>query len=275
MADWTSDELGGLRFAPSGARRALPRGLRPWLARFILARPGFAALLTLMLVLGAAALVWRGLSHLTASSRDIAPDASVLEAPAWSPILRAAPAFAFETTLFPRDQSSHEARRHNPGGGREDVFTFGSPGGERGSARVVAYRIGSEAGAPGSMFLETARRAAEAGFAVARSMATPPLPTRFGLLEIADLTLAGEAGEQRCMAWRMVADDQDLRVTGWLCGPDGKPVDRHTLACFAERLDLPAAQTEKGLRAFFSASERLRTPGCPVPKSTPAGRRPA
>ena len=90
-----------------------------------------------------------------------------------------------------------------------------------------------------------------------------------------ELTLAGEAGEQRCMAWRMVADEQDLRVSGWLCGGAGKAVDRRSLTCFAERLDLPAGQTDKALRALFSAAERARTSECPTPRPLLAGRRPA
>ena len=265
MADWTSDGLGSVRFAPSGRGRGLPRGLGPSLARFIVLHPAFAAILVLAAVLGLTTLAWRAVSHLSQSGRDLAADAPVLEAPAWSSrSSRRLPGFSFESPLFPREQVAHEARRHNPGGGREDIFTFGAPGGDRGFARVVAYRIGSEAGPPGTMFLEMARRAAEAGFAVARSAFPAPLPTRFGLLEVADLTLAGDGGEQRCMAWRMVADEQDLRVTGWLCGAEGKPVDRQALTCFAERLDLPAPQTDKGLRALFSAAERPRSPGCPI-----------
>jgi hypothetical protein len=276
MADWTSEELAGLRFVPAQreprARRAGDGGFRP--LRAVASRPGLSALAGMAALAVTGLLFWR-LPHWTGGGDELAADRPVLEAPAWSPILKAAPSFTLDTPLFPRDQASHEARRHNPGGGREDIFVFGTPGGRQGFARVVAYRIGSEAHAPGTLFLELARRAAEAGYAVARSAFPAPLASRFGLLELADMTLSGADGEHRCLAWRMVADEQDLRVTGWLCGADGKAIDRQTLACFAERLELPASQTDKALRAFFSAAERGRTPGCPAPRPAVAGRRPA
>ena len=101
------------------------------------------------------------------------------------------------------------------------------------------------------------------------------LPTKFGPVETADMALLGAGGEHHCSAWRIVADEQDLRVTGWLCGPQGKPVERTTLACLVDRLQLSPAQTDAGLRAFFRDADRRRTPGCPAPKPVPAGRRPA
>ncbi len=275
MADWASEELERFRFAAPHDRVAPRQGLKSWLVRLPLLRPAFSAALALAAAIAGPMLLWSSLSWLTTPRRDLLPDSPVLEAPAWNPILKAAPAFSFEAPQFSRDQAAHEARRHNPGGGREDVFTFGAPGGEQGFARVVAYRIGSEAPPPHTFYLELARRAAEAGFAVIRTVFTEPLPSRFGLLEAAELTLSGEGGEQRCMGWRMVADEQDLRVSGWLCAGPGKVVDRRSLACFAERLDLPPAQTDKALRAFFSVADRNRTSGCPAARPVLAGRRPA
>ena len=277
MADWTSDGLGSVRFAPSGRGRDLPRGLGPWLARLIVLHPALRGVLALAAGSGSDdPRLARPLPSVPVRSRPGRGYARPRSARMESHPQGGSGLPFRDAPCFRASRLAHEARRHNPGGGREDIFTFGAPGGEHGFARVVAYRIGSEAGPPGTMFLEMARRAAEAGFAVARSAFPAPLPTRFGLLEVADLTLAGEAGEQRCMAWRMVADEQDLRVTGWLCGAEGKPVDRQTLTCFAERLDLPASQTDKGLRAFFSAVERPRSAGCPSPRpAAPATRRPA
>ena len=127
MADWTSEELERFRVAPSRDRAEPRPGLRPWLARLVLLRPGVSAVLAMAAAIGAPMLLWSSLSWLTTPQPDLAPDRPVLETPAWSPILRAAPAFTFDAPQFPRDQASHEARRHNPGGGREDVFTFGAP----------------------------------------------------------------------------------------------------------------------------------------------------
>jgi hypothetical protein len=260
------------------ARRApprLPAGAGPLLARFAVRHPRLAVAALAALAGGIVAMpFWlpRGAGH--ADLPDLPPAAA--EAPAWVPILRPTPAFVLETPLFPKDRQRLEARRHNPGGGREDVFLFGGPGADQAQARVVVYRTGGEAARPGSLFLELARRAAEDGQAVLRTTSPETLPTKFGPVETAVLDLADGATGRQCSAWRIVAEEQDLRVTGWLCPPPGKAVEPHALACFIDRLDLaPGGPPDAELRAYFAEAETRRVAGCPAPKPTPAGRRPA
>jgi hypothetical protein len=273
MADWTSEDWAGTMLAARAGRHELPRGIGPFLGRLLILHPrlvGTAAAALLALVVGGPLIArWSGPSP---SPRDTSP---ALEAPAWSTILKPSPAFVLDTPLFPREQAGLSARRHNPGGGREDVFSFGRAGAPHGFARVVVYRTGSEAGQPGTLFLELARRAAEDGFALLRSAQPAPLQTKFGPVESTEMVLSGGGAEHHCSAWRIVAEEQDLRVTGWLCSPDERPVDRLALACLVDRLELSPAQTDGGLRTLFSQTERRRTPGCPSGKPAPAIRRPA
>ncbi|MFO1150220.1 MAG: hypothetical protein U1E62_17725 [Alsobacter sp.] len=273
MADWTTEGLNAALARRAPAR--LPAGPGPVLARFALRHPRLALVALAMLAGGIVSMpFWLGRGAREADPAEPPPTAA--EAPAWVPILQPRSAFALDTPLFPRDQQRLEARRHNPGGGREDIFLFGDPTSAQGQARVVVYRTGGEANRPGSLYLELARRAAEDGQAVMRTTSPETLPTRFGPVETAVLDLADGANGRQCSAWRIVAEEQDLRVTGWICGPQGRPVERHALTCLIERLDLsPATQPDPELKAYFLEAEKNRTPGCPSPRPVPAGRRPA
>ena len=112
------------------------------------------------------------------------------------------------------------------------------------------------------MFLEAARRAAEAGFAVTRSSVPVPMATKFGPAETADILLSADGSEHACVAWRIIGEDAQLRLAGWQCGAAGKAIDRLTLACALDRLDLVGAGDDPALKAYFSRAERNRLPQC-------------
>ncbi|WP_460449808.1 hypothetical protein [Alsobacter sp. SYSU BS001988] len=195
-------------------------------------------------------------------------------AAAWVKVNRPIPMFSLETTLLPRDPRGLVARRHVEGGGREEVHSFGAVGSPGGFASIAAYRAGSEAGAPGTLFLEAARRAAETGLAVTRSSVPTPMATKFGQAETADILLTADGVEHACVAWRILGEDAQLRLAGWQCGGAGKAIDRLTLACALDRLDLVGAGDDAALKAYFSRAERNRLPQCGS-KAAPGGRRAA
>jgi hypothetical protein len=181
---------------------------------------------------------------------------------AWVKVNRPIPMFSLESSLLPRDPYGLVARRHVEGGGREEVHSFGSVDSPAGFASIAAYRPGSEAAAPGTLFLEAARRAAEAGLAVTRSSVPVPMTTKFGSAETADILMASDGVEHACVAWRILGEDAQLRLAGWQCGGGGKAVDRLTLACTLDRLDLVGAGDDPALKAYFSRAERNRLPQC-------------
>lgn len=281
MADWTREDWTGDDWAapvsvagPRGVGRATPTH-RPgrWPARALVRHPRLVGATAAALLACAVGLV---LQARQSAAPALPQDAHVvLEPPAWSPILRPVPSFVLDTPLFPASQIVLSARRHNPGGGREEILSLGQPGSPQGFGRVVLYRTGSEAGTPGSLFLDLARRAAEDGHALLRSAQPATMASKFGPIEAADMVLGGPDGEQGCAAWRIVADEVDLRIIGWLCAPEGKPVDRAALACLVDRLQLSPAQTDGALRTFFKDADRRRRPGCAPARQAPAGRRPA
>jgi hypothetical protein len=196
----------------------------------------------------------------------------------WTSVPRPQPAFVLETSAF-QERPVLDVRVHGEGGGREDIFSFASPGQPQGFASVIAYRPGAEAGPAQTFYLAFARRAAEAGLALARSAVPQPLPTKFGFAEAAEVTFADGQAQHSCMAWRLDADVAELRLSGWTCAGAGQKVDRHAVACLVDRLELAPGTGDRSLKSIFQAAERQRLSGCPpapVPPRPVAGqRRPA
>lgn len=203
--------------------------------------------------------------HRTAAPAP-APDGPEM---AWSAVTDAGALFALDTTLYPEDALSREDRMH-PSGGRIEILRFGRPGEPLGFARVAAYRTGGEARAPGTFYLELARQAGDDGFAVARSEVPAAMPSKFGLIETADVALTGGGRTASCTAWRMVAADVPLRLFGWLCAGEDRVVDPLALSCFVDRLSLVGDDPE--LAEFFATADASRDPQClppPAPESRP------
>jgi hypothetical protein len=184
------------------------------------------------------------------------------ELPAWVPVSRPMPMFALDGVALGREARSLEARRHTTGGGREELHLLGMPGAPGGHARILLYRPGSESPAPGTFYLDLARRAAEAGLPLARSAMPVPMLTKFGPAETADVVLGTDATAQACLAFRLIAEDTELRISGWACGSSERPLDRLWLACTLDRLDLLGSGDDRSLRAWFSRAERNRLAQC-------------
>ena len=255
FADVASGELRAGRLAGGALSRGLGR-----LVRFI----GVGRLVTLAAVaaLVSGVAIWDPpLPRFPSPSEAVQP-APKAELPAWVPVSRPIAMFALDTPLLPREPRTLETRRHVAGGGREEVQSFGSPGSDQPFARIIAYRTGAEAAQPGTLFLDTARRAAEAGYSVTRSAAPVDMVTKFGVAETTDVILAHGGDQRACIAWRILTDEADLRLSGWLCGAQGRPADRITLSCALDRLDLVGSGDDKALKSYFSKAERGRLPQC-------------
>lgn len=246
-------------------------------ARLLRRRPGVvlvaaATVLSLMVTAGTL------LASRPEETRPAEEPRVTLAPPVWTSVPRPQAAFALETTAF-AERATLEVRVHGEGGGREDIFSFGSPRMAHGFASLVAYRPGAEASQQQSFYLAFARRAAEAGFALARSAVPQPLPTKFGPAEAADVVFSDGETQHTCIAWRLDADAAELRLSGWTCAGPSQQVDRRAVACLVERLELSPGNGDHGLRTVFQTAERQRLSGCPPapapPKPVAAQRRPA
>lgn len=269
MVDQTSEGFGegfGRSFRP--VARVMPPLPRPYSVETA-NEPKPRALRIAAGALGLVLLAWLIVPGLLADARRPAapaPSAPLADIPAWNPLAGATPSFTLAAPMFPKEAVAFSARQHNTGGGREDVFAVGDPAEGGAHGRVVAYQPGGEARAVGTFFLEIARRAAEAGLAVARTELPGALPTRFGPAETAETVFIGEGGNRACLAFRLEPEGATLRLAGWLCGAGGR-TDPAQLACLIDSLDLAPGNADLTLKAAFAR----KSAACQPPKP-PSGR---
>jgi hypothetical protein len=212
-----------------------------------------------------------GLALLAQADAPLAahPEQAVL-APVWTGINRPFQLYGLEAPELSKLSRTYEARRHMTGGGRQDILTFGRATADSAYIRLVIYRIGEEEVQNAPFFVDLARRGADAGLAVTKSLPPMLLPTRFGDVEVADVSLtAAEGRALTCLGFRMEAKTLPWRLTGFACGGP-KPLTRPALACFVDRLDLNTAGEDRELAAFFAETELHRDPSCAGTHMTPA-----
>ena len=258
--------LGG-RAAPEWAGR-LGRKLARGIASFVAAL-GLA---------GMGALLFIGLRDWRA--REPAPPPALKAE--WIEPSRPIQKYALQTAEFGKDARLYESRSRREGGDRQDFLAYGAEPGDGPGLRVAFFRAGADAAAGSTLFVDLARHAAKSGLSVVRAALPGALASRFGSFEVADVTIARGGVEAPCLGFRLVAADPGLLVTGFACG-GAKPVDRPTLACALDRLDLSAAGEDHALAKFFLDAEQSRGKACPPSrgpgvKSTwldPAGQLPA
>ena len=214
----------------------------------------------------AGALAALGLGLAVASFGGPGPATAVAPPPqpvatGWIDIVRPLALYGLESPDFARLDAAHEARRHEPGGGRRDLLAWGRLG-HTAYLRLAFYRLGEEAPGEPSLFVEAARRAAEIGYAVAGLGKSDTLATRFGAFEVADLRLERGEAAYACLAFLLRENGGVLRVSGLSCGAPDAPLDRAALACQLDRIDLLSAGEDQALRAVFVAAERKRDMRC-------------
>lgn len=155
----------------------------------------------------------------------------------------------------------HTARAH-ASGAMEDTLVFGAFAGAGTHLRITLRREGDAPAPARGFFVETALAAAEAGLAVARSGQAEPLATKFGMLDVAQLTL--ENGPVRaCLAFRGGAAPA---LSGWLCA---EPARARDLACLIDGLVLLDDGGDPRLAAAFAATAGRAPSGC-APEAAPA-----
>ena len=189
--------------------------------------------------------------------------------PAWVEVARPLPMFSFAAPELAHLQGAYAMRRHSTGGGREDALTYGAFASPDPWLRIVVHQVGGEGAVAQTLFVETARRAAEAGLALDGLGKSGTLPTRFGEAEWAEARLAapGQADARNgCAVFRFSAAQPDLAVFGVACGPNGTGFTRRQLSCLVGGLDLSAASEDEALQKFFARSELARDLACSGPR---------
>lgn len=107
------------------------------------------------------------------------------------------------------------------------------------------------------LYAALAARAAERHLSLERMAAPAEIASKFGPIQVADAVIAGPDGKRGCLVFQR-AEMVGFVINGWYCAPEGKAVDRVTLGCFIDRLDLVSAGQDAELRRLFAHAERAR-----------------
>ncbi len=201
----------------------------------------------------------------------VEPAPTTAPQPNWEPVTLSAPAYAIAAPDLQELPLAYEARRDREGA-REDVLTFGTV---EDASRLYARVVARQAPASGEarFYIDLARRAAEAGLAVARSAPATGLATKFGPAEVADVALSG-AADRACLAFRLSRPEVAWRIGGWLCGAGGEPPSGRQLTCIIDGLSLRSAENA-ALGGLFTDAERHRDPSCAPPPRVAEAMKPA
>lgn len=196
----------------------------------------------------------------------------------WIDVNRPLPMFSFAAPEFSRQTSTYSMRRHSAGGGREDAITLGQFAESGPYMRLVVHQVGAEGAPAQTLFLESVRRAADAGLALDTLGAPSILQTRFGPVEVADAKIAvpdAATSREGCTVFRFSADRPTLRVSGLACGAGGAAFPRRQMSCLIGGLDLTAASEDPDLQKLFARSELARDEACSNPRARAAKSVPA
>ena len=190
----------------------------------------------------------------------------------WIEVNRPIQLYGLAGTEFAKLPLDYSARRNVPGGGRQDVLSFGSLRGSEPYLRLVLYRVGSEAAIAAPFGADLEGLGGDGGWRI--NAARPPtlLSSRFGIFEVSDLRLVADRIPTPCLGFRSTpVAGAILRVSGFICGTADKPVGRDTLGCVIDRIDLDSAGDDTALRGVFVEAERRRGPDCAPSTLTAAG----
>ncbi|MBQ0822655.1 hypothetical protein KBI52_20935 [Microvirga sp. HBU67558] len=254
-AEWDEDDV--TDWVDERPSRRLRRKSLPWLRMVLISTCTIAGLVYVAL---------EQEQNVTPAERRRAVPSSVLvaPAPAWKALPSSPSVYALAGISGP---VVSEAREHADGA-REDTLTVGRFGDFRYAQLAL---VQGPAESPGSFYIDTVRRAARSGLAVAHLGQSRMIATKFGSMEAAPMTLANK-GEQSCLAFRFSDPAAMFGFQGWLCGstaPDDGP-----LACFIDGIALTGS-SNPSLKAVFAQAERGRADPCgPGARTAPGAVRP-
>ena len=190
-----------------------------------------------------------------------APSADPIAAlSAWRDVPDAAPLFRLASERADLALQRAATRENQATGAREDSASFGRF--DSGSSVGLSLRRADRPGRA-SFFVAIARLAAPSGLSTLRLGRAPSLPSRFGPLETAELTLTDGRQTRTCIGFRGDNGEFGFGLVGWSCDESTDQPARDRLTCLLDGLDLTDAATDLTLRAAFAAA-------APSPQCAPA-----
>lgn len=268
-----SRRLGGPEASGFDRRRRLPRRSL-WAS--LPARIGLFAFAALVLSGSVADLMLRSAAADVIVAEPAAAPAPPI-APLWLEIVKPIQLYELAGSEFGHLPLDYAARRRPDGRERQDTLTFGEFGDDAPFIRLSIHRIGAEAiDAPADLFVGLARLAGAGHLAVTKSGLPTLIATRFGSFATADVTLSRGMLSAPCLGFRLdpPTATKPMDIAGFACGSQSKPMDRASLGCLLDRIDLVSAGDDEAMRAFFVDAERRRGQECSPSRLVAAGSRP-
>jgi hypothetical protein len=186
-----------------------------------------------------------------------APAASSERQAEWSSVARPYPAFALAIPEMIASPPAYAIHRHNFGGGRRHLMTFGEPASGAPYALVEIYRPGAETKRFGDAVVSMAALTADLG--ATRPVAAAALPdTKFGPVSLMDFSIKGPAGPRRCAGFVHGVSEPRMQIIGMYCSTGAELIDRSTLACMVDRLTVISAESDPALTEYFRRADLRR-----------------
>lgn len=180
--------------------------------------------------------------------------------PAWTEALRADGAYAIPSQAVQGLKETYLVRRHDLGGGRQDILTFGAAGDRSAPFVLVAlYRPGTEGEVPSNAGDAVAELIRHGKWRAGLRDYKTPVQTKFGNLSAMQMRLELAGGDRHCLAAAARFADANLGLVAWLCSPGQEIVGHGQLACLLDRLQLMSSGGDAKLIAFFARAELNRS----------------
>jgi len=183
----------------------------------------------------------------------------------WVVVPDAKTPFLLQSALFDGRAPVHE--RHVKGEAVEDILSIGALDAAQAYLRVTIAR--HEGGrAASTLFLELALQGGDSQLSILRAQQPFLLPTRFGVFEVAPMTVTSGAAEVGCLGFRSGTAEERLHISGLACGAGVKPLGTADLVCILDGLTLAAPAEDEALDDFFRAASSASDGACAQPHTS-------
>jgi hypothetical protein len=154
----------------------------------------------------------------------------------------------------------HYSASRTEQGDHQDSLSFDAQSLKRPELRVTLTRGNAHGVAP-TLYIDMIRQQSEHGVAVSKAGQTGMVQSKFGALEVADMTFTKSDDSARaCLAFRSAVDSSLIGISGWYCAANMAVAERPELSCILDKLILLKGGQDKELRRYFTQAENARTP---------------
>jgi hypothetical protein len=177
----------------------------------------------------------------------------------WLPVKKPVQIFSLEAQQVNGMPANYSAK-YTEQGHLQDSLSFTHSAQKSPDIRVTLTR-GAMKALPATLYIDMIRQQSERGFSVSKAGQSDEMQSKFGPLEVADMTFSeGEKTPRACLAFRSASTEAMISVSGWYCAAEMAAAERPELACILDKVILLKSGHDKELRRYFTQAEKNRTP---------------